>query len=149
MKYKRMDLVIEAFNRMKLPLKIVGRGLEMKYLKKIAGPTIEFMGRVSDEELKEIYSRTQAFIFPQEEAGRICAAAGEREIATYLDGARLWNAAIATGRAPAELAAPFDLVSVDLSKGLGAPGGSLLAGSSEISGAVFATAGCSAVQCAR
>jgi len=67
MRYKRMDLVIRAFNKMKLPLKIVGRGVEMRNLRKIAGPTIEFMGRVSDKELKKIYSRTQAFIFPQEE----------------------------------------------------------------------------------
>jgi glycosyltransferase involved in cell wall biosynthesis len=67
MKYKRMDLVIEAFNELKLPLRIVGRGMELARLKKIAGPTIEFLGRVSDQELRKIYSRAQAFIFPQEE----------------------------------------------------------------------------------
>lgn len=67
MKYKRIDLVIEAFNELKLSLKIVGRGMELENLKKIAGPTIEFAGRVSDKELYEIYSRAQAFIFPQEE----------------------------------------------------------------------------------
>ncbi|MBU6485582.1 MAG: low specificity L-threonine aldolase, partial [Betaproteobacteria bacterium] len=44
-------------------------------------------------------------------------------------GARLWTVAAATGRALNDLAAPFDLVGVSLSKGLGAPGGSLLAGS--------------------
>ena len=53
-------------------------------------------------------------------------------IATYLDGARLWNAALASGRSESELAAPFELVSVALSKGLGAPGGSLLAGSKDV-----------------
>jgi threonine aldolase len=63
---------------------------------------------------------------PRRCSGRICAAAREYDVATYLDGARLWNAAVAAGRAPAELAAPFDLVSVALSKGLGAPGGSVL-----------------------
>jgi threonine aldolase len=68
-------------------------------------------------------------IFPQDEAVRICAAARAHEIATFLDGARLWNVAAATGTPLAELAAPFDLVAVALSKGLGAPGGSLLAGS--------------------
>lgn len=67
MKYKRMDLIIEAFNKMELPLKIVGRGVEMKNLQKIAGPTIEFLGRVSDRELKNIYAKAQAFLFPQEE----------------------------------------------------------------------------------
>src|SRR5205085_1835896 len=44
------------------------------------------------------------------------------------DGARLWNASVASGRPEAELAEPFDLVAVSFSKGLGAPGGSLLAG---------------------
>ena len=67
MKYKKMDLVIRAFNKMKLPLKIVGRGVEFKNLQKIAGPTIEFLGRISDRELKKIYSEVQGFIFPQEE----------------------------------------------------------------------------------
>jgi len=67
MKYKKMDLVIEVFNKLGLPLKIVGRGVEFKNLRKIAGPTIEFLGRVSDKELRRIYSRAQAFIFPQEE----------------------------------------------------------------------------------
>jgi len=67
MKYKKMDLVIEAFNELKLPLKVVGRGVEFKNLQKIAGSTIEFMGRVSDQEIKKIYSEAQAFIFPQEE----------------------------------------------------------------------------------
>lgn len=67
MKYKQMDLVIKAFNEMKIPLKIVGRGMEMKNLQRIAGPTVEFMGRVSDQKLKNIYSRAQAFLFPQEE----------------------------------------------------------------------------------
>jgi glycosyltransferase involved in cell wall biosynthesis len=67
MKYKKMDLVIRAFNKMRLPLKVVGRGVEFGNLQKIAGPTIDFQGRVSDEELAKIYSKAQAFIFPQEE----------------------------------------------------------------------------------
>jgi threonine aldolase len=83
-------------------------------------------------EIENTHNRAGGVIFPPEEAERICAAARERDIATYLDGARLWNAAVASGRRPDELAAPFALVSVALSKGLGAPGGSVLAGSSEI-----------------
>ncbi len=67
MKYKKMDLVIKVFNDLGLPLKVVGRGVEFKNLQKIAGPTIEFLGRVSDKELSKIYSEAQAFIFPQEE----------------------------------------------------------------------------------
>ncbi len=67
MKYKKMDLVVEAFNQMNLPLWIVGRGLEYGNLKKIAKSNIKFLGRVSDKELSKIYSRARAFIFPQEE----------------------------------------------------------------------------------
>jgi threonine aldolase len=83
-------------------------------------------------EIENTHNRSGGVVFPQEEAERICAAARERGIATYLDGARLWNAAVASTRSPADLAAPFDLVSVAFSKGLGAPGGSVLAGSRAI-----------------
>lgn len=79
-------------------------------------------------EIENTHNRSGGVIFPQHEAERICAAARERGIATFLDGARLWNVAAATGTPLAQLAAPFDLVAVALSKGLGAPGGSLLAG---------------------
>ena len=79
-------------------------------------------------EIENTHNRAGGVIFPQEEAVRICAAARAHKISTFLDGARLWNAARASGRPPAELAAPFDLVAVALSKGLGAPGGSVLAG---------------------
>jgi threonine aldolase len=81
--------------------------------------------------IENTHNRAGGIVFPQAEAARICAAAAERGIASFLDGARLWNAAVAGGRPLAECAAPFDLVSVALSKGLGAPGGSLLAGSLE------------------
>jgi threonine aldolase len=83
-------------------------------------------------EVENTHNRAGGVIFPQDEVVRICAAARERGVASFLDGARLWNAAVASGRRPAELAAPFDLVAVALSKGLGAPGGSLLAGSREL-----------------
>ena len=65
--YKRFDIAIKAFNRLKLPLKIIGSGPELSRLKKLAGPTIEFLGRVSDEQLARYYASCQAFIFPQEE----------------------------------------------------------------------------------
>jgi len=79
-------------------------------------------------EIENTHNRAGGVVFPQAEAERICAACREHSIASYLDGARLWNAAVAGRSTPAHLAAPFDLVSVALSKGLGAPGGSLLAG---------------------
>jgi threonine aldolase len=66
-------------------------------------------------------------IFPAGALARVIAAAREAKLALHLDGARIWNAAIASERSPAELAAPFDTVSVCLSKGLGAPVGSLVA----------------------
>ena len=83
-------------------------------------------------EIENTHNRAGGVVFPQDEAQRICALARERGIASFLDGARLWNAAIASGRTEAELAAPFDLVSVAFSKGLGAPAGSLLAGPKEL-----------------
>jgi len=58
--------------------------------------------------------------------------ARSRGLAVHLDGARLFNAAIASGKAPREIAAPFDSVSVCLSKGLGAPVGSVLLGSAAL-----------------
>ena len=65
--YKRHSIAIKAFNEMKLPLKIIGRGPELKRLQKIAGPTIEFLGRVEDEDLNQYYANCSAVIFPQEE----------------------------------------------------------------------------------
>lgn len=54
------------------------------------------------------------------------------DLSLHLDGARLWNAAVGSGVAPAEIAAGFDTVSVCLSKGLGAPVGSVLVGRSDL-----------------
>jgi threonine aldolase len=85
-------------------------------------------------EIENTHNRAGGIVFAQDVVERICAAAHERDVATFLDGARLWNAAVASGKQPAALAAPFQLVSVALSKGLGAPGGSLLAGSRELIG---------------
>jgi glycosyltransferase involved in cell wall biosynthesis len=60
---KRVDLAIEACNKLKVPLKIVGTGREEESLRKIAGPTIEFVGSVSDEELARLYVGAKALIF--------------------------------------------------------------------------------------
>ena len=80
-------------------------------------------------EIENTHNRSGGIVVDQYDVERLCAAARERDIASFLDGARLWNAAVASGRSCAALAAPFDLTAVALSKGLGAPGGSLLAGS--------------------
>ncbi len=65
--YKRFDLVIEAFNRLNLPLKIFGSGPEFKTLKKKAKKNIEFLGFISDQDKAKLYSNALAFIHPQEE----------------------------------------------------------------------------------
>jgi threonine aldolase len=83
-------------------------------------------------EIENTHNRTGGVIFPQDEIVRICAAAKQHGLASFLDGARLWNVAVASKRALADLAAPFDLVSVALSKGLGAPAGSVLAASRDV-----------------
>lgn len=62
--YKRIDLAIEAFNRLGLPLVIVGDGRDRRRLQRMAGPTITFLGRVPTEELAELYARCRAFVFP-------------------------------------------------------------------------------------
>jgi threonine aldolase len=61
-----------------------------------------------------------------------CELARSRDLATHLDGARLFNAAVASGRSVADLARTFDSVSICFSKGLGAPIGSMLVGSKEL-----------------
>lgn len=65
--YKKCEIVIEAFNDLKLPLKIIGQGPEKTKLMKMAKSNIEFLGYLSDKELLEYYSRAKAFIFAAEE----------------------------------------------------------------------------------
>lgn len=65
--YKRFDIAIEAFNALGLPLKIVGEGRARPDLERIAGPTIEFLGSVSDAEKYRLYARCRAAIFPAED----------------------------------------------------------------------------------
>lgn len=65
--YKKVDLAIRAFNKLGLPLQIVGEGRESRKLKEMANKNIRFLGRVSDDELSEIYSKARALIMPQEE----------------------------------------------------------------------------------
>lgn len=65
--YKRMDLVIAACNRLRRPLRIVGSGPEERALRALAGPTIKFLGQVSDQTLWQEYGRCRAFLFAAEE----------------------------------------------------------------------------------
>ncbi len=65
--YKKVDLVIEAFKKINLPLKIVGGGTRLAEYKNGISDNIELIGRVGDEELTEYYQNAIATIFPQEE----------------------------------------------------------------------------------
>jgi threonine aldolase len=78
--------------------------------------------------IENTHNRGGGVVFPQDAIEAICAAAKELGLSSYLDGARLFNAAASANRSLAELARPFDLVSVALSKGLGCPVGSVIAG---------------------
>jgi threonine aldolase len=71
-------------------------------------------------------------IFPLDEIRRIAEIARDHDLRLHMDGARLMNAVVATGIEAREWAAPFDSVSICLSKGLGAPVGSVLCGSREL-----------------
>jgi glycosyltransferase involved in cell wall biosynthesis len=65
--YKRIDLAVDAFNRLRLPLKIVGDGPLRARLERSAQPNIEFLGWVDNESLAELYGLCQSLIFPGEE----------------------------------------------------------------------------------
>ena len=64
---KSVDLAVEAFNRLKLPLKIVGSGQDEEYCRSIAGDSIEFLGALSSEKLLELYQQARALVFPGED----------------------------------------------------------------------------------
>lgn len=78
--------------------------------------------------LENTVNKAGGVVYPLEQMRAICAVAREHGLATHLDGARLWNASVASGVAEREYAESFDTVWVALSKGLGAPVGSVLAG---------------------
>ncbi len=65
--YKRIDLAIDAFNRLNYPLHIIGTGPEEKRLKSMAGSNISFLGWQKDEIIADHYSKCRALIFPGEE----------------------------------------------------------------------------------
>lgn len=62
--YKKIDIAIKACNELKLPLKIVGIGKGEKKLKKLAGPTVEFLGQLTDDKLSYYYKNCRALLFP-------------------------------------------------------------------------------------
>jgi threonine aldolase len=82
--------------------------------------------------LENTHNRGGGRVHPIGQVAEIASWARSRGLALHLDGARLWNAVVASGLAAAEWAKHFDTVSVCFSKGLGAPVGSALAGSAEM-----------------
>lgn len=88
--YKRFDLIVRAFKKLNLPLKIFGIGPEIQKLRSLAGAQTEFIGRVSDEEKYTLYADAIAFLHPQVEDFGIAAveamAAGKPVITYRLGG---------------------------------------------------------------
>ena len=62
--YKRIDLAVQAFNELQLPLKIAGAGIDAVRLQRMASPNIEFLGHVPQDRLVDLYARCRAVIFP-------------------------------------------------------------------------------------
>ncbi len=81
--------------------------------------------------LENSHNRHSGTILPQDEILKVREVCDEFDLKLHLDGARIWNVHAATGMSLSELTQPFDSVSVCLSKGLGAPIGSMILGSSE------------------
>jgi glycosyltransferase involved in cell wall biosynthesis len=65
--YKRVDLAVRACTALELPLVVVGAGPEREMLQSIAGPTVQFRGRLSDRETTSLFERCRALILPGEE----------------------------------------------------------------------------------
>ena len=115
-----------------LPRPIPGRSgvLRAEDVVRAIRPPVYYLTQTGLVALENTHNMAGGTLFPAAAAEGICALARGRRIPVHLDGARLFNAAVATGRDAADLARPFDSVMFCLSKGLGAPVGSVLCGSS-------------------
>ncbi len=92
-------------------------------------PEPDHFPRTSLVVVENTHNRAGGRIFAQQVVREIAETARGRRLGIHLDGARIWNASVATGLSPAQLAEPFDTASVCFSKGLGAPVGSAFVGS--------------------
>ncbi|HEX2871836.1 MAG TPA: GntG family PLP-dependent aldolase [Polyangiaceae bacterium] len=110
---------------------VAGRGglFTTEELVEAIKPEPDHFPRTSLVVIENTHNRAGGRIFPQANVLDIVREAHARGLAAHLDGARIWNASVALGVTPAELAAPFETASVCFSKGLGAPVGSAFVGS--------------------
>ncbi len=113
---------------------VAGQGglFDVEELEQAINPPLDLLPRTRLVVLENTHNRAGGAVWPHEQTVAVSERARARGLAIHLDGARLWNAQVATGRSLAQLAAPADTVSVCFSKGLGAPVGSLLAGPREL-----------------
>ena len=105
--------------------------LDVEQLRDLIRPDNIHLVRTRLVSLENTHNRGCGRAWPVDKMVAICEWAHEHGLATHLDGARLWNAAVASGRSLAELARHFDTISVCFSKGLGAPVGSALVGTKQ------------------
>lgn len=94
-------------------------------------PLVYYMPRTRAVSIEQTSNVIGGVCWPLQQIEAVCATARAGGLVTHMDGARLFNAVVATGTAAKAFAAPFDSVWIDLSKGLGAPVGAVLAGSGE------------------
>lgn len=90
--YKRIDLAVDAFTKLGIRLKISGNGRDLGSLRSRAGRNVEFVGRVSDSELKQLYAGCRGLVFPGEEDFGIApleANASGRPVIAYAGGGAL------------------------------------------------------------
>ena len=122
--YRRLDLLVEAFNKLDRPLLIAGSGRDRERLEAIAGPNVTFLGFVPDEDLPDLMARCRAFMFPGEEDFGIAplqAMAAGRPVIAYAAGGALDTVVPGTGRlfneqtvdAIVEAVEDFDTDSID------------------------------------
>lgn len=100
-------------------------------VKRVIRPKLYYMPRTSLICVENTHNRAGGTIYPLDVIGELRDLARNEGIKFHLDGARLWNACAETGISPKEYASYFDSASVCLSKGLGAPVGSVIVGSTE------------------
>jgi glycosyltransferase involved in cell wall biosynthesis len=125
MPHKRIDVAVEAFNRLRLPLVVVGNGPDARRLRRLAGPTVSFTGRVGDDDAATLLAHARALVVTATEEFGIAAveaqAAGRPVIALSEGGARETVVEGVTGtlyanprpEALAAAVARFDALAVD------------------------------------